>query len=56
MLKPDSDDQVWEIGALGSGAGVVVGVLFVSDGNPLLWASVGAIVGLLIGLLVAELG
>ncbi|QLG29095.1 hypothetical protein HUG10_16855 [Halorarum halophilum] len=56
ILKIDSDDRAGEIGALGAGAGVAVGVVFVSDGNPLLWASVGAIAGLLIGLLVAELG
>ena len=55
LPRLDSDDLVGEIGALGTVAGVAVGVLVGPDGNPLLWASVGGVVGLAIGLLAAEL-
>ena len=54
-LESDADDSVWELGALGVIAGVVVGALFGLDANPFLWASVGGVFGILIGLLAAEL-
>lgn len=55
LLERDPEDDVGEIGVLGALVGVVVGVLLGPDGNPLLWASLGGVAGLVLGLLLAEL-
>ncbi|WP_224448748.1 hypothetical protein [Haloprofundus salilacus] len=52
VLSLDFDDRTGIVGALGAGIGVVFSL--VGDGNPLLWASVGGVVELMIGLLVGE--